>query len=517
MAAAKNPCSTLLPGAGAFGPICFLSWGMCAAQVLFHTGICSNNYDMDKGKCAKVNKKQAKPSQRVRVQPVGRKVTGIISKHNQPKQRIAKSTPLVNWSRMLMDAEAPSLLAPSINPVLATHAKITKSFTFKQAAGEQPVGPLTFLQRSDFHNSFFATSNGAPDALGSRNISVQGTIVVNGDVRSGAITYRDRLGNSRFAVPVLNQGRYMVPLAVDDNGDFTLYWQIEMGPGVVNTGTSHSCVANTFTAANVQIATTGTVTVQKGIYNSNYLAAPGGSAPAWLDLRGVDANVYKFSIGFQFSYTGIFPSSGNNPLHMDLLTDEWLQDREVGAKRVTGMQMLVTDLTAPLASAGEVISCRVSERLLERSATTSDLRENIKSLPEQHVWRSGHIRDGAYVWWLPEDSADYDFDAPSDIGNDTCNLVVFDLPATGAVRVTCTWFVEFYTQDPTYPRDYTPVFTPEARMLMAALSRMPATMENLTHEQILAGLAKAASTLDAMYRAGKIAVEVGEVLALLLL
>lgn len=422
---------------------------------------------------------------------------------------------MVAWSKMLMDAEAPPRLAPSINPVLVTNAKITKSFTFRQGAGEHNAGPLTFLQRSNFHNSFFATSQGVPDALAERDISVKGSLYVDGAVVSGGITYKDPLGNARYSVPQTNLGKLMIPIGVRDGGDFSAYVSIAKGAGVENTGTSHKLVLTTYSALGVVISTSGTLTVQQGIYTNHFLSAAVGEVPAWLDIRGVDGNSYKYTINYQFTYTGLFPSVDQSPLHMDLLSDNWLEDRKVGVKRVTGMQMLVTDLTAPLASSGEIISGRISEKLLLRSPGIVDLRENIKTLPEQHIWRSGHIKDGAYVWWLPEDSSDYDFEASEDIGDDTCNLVIFDLPATGSVRVTCTWFIEFYTQDPTYMRDYTPVFTPEARMLMAALSRMPATMENLTHEEILAGLAKAASVLDTAYRAGKTALQVGEILSLM--
>lgn len=415
----------------------------------------------------------------------------------------------------MMDAESSELVySPSVIPVLCSKARITHSETLVQGVnpGEHTAGTKLVLCRPDVHAALFISNSTSVDPLADRLISFIADIRFQKSLRpsSGITHYVDtNEQHSLSALEVSTAFGQVVP--IDSNMAATtikLWLYNGAGRTVAYTISAYSGVIPALTLEAATAASIG----------------PGQTVPFVMPLDatritalGILATgaVLDTTVKLSGEYLGKFPGGVLNPLRANLASPTLVDMAELSHVRVTGMQLLVTDLSPALVASGENITARINEDLMLHATATSDLETRIKRLPENMVWRSGPAKEGSYAWWLPDDINSYGHDARDLAGDLNVLVSIFNLPATGSVRVQATWEVEYYTKSQVVERSFTPYWSQEHLAMLAWLIRQPAVSANYSHEQFLRDLEKAASVFSKVLSGAKMAGEIALLVGLL--
>lgn len=224
-----------------------------------------------------------------------------------------------------------------------------------------------------------------------------------------------------------------------------------------------------------------------------------------INQSGTPVHLAESRFTFNVAFTpGAIPGAGT-VTNYDLIKSSVLDAGQVGSKRCTAMSMLITNMSPPLVSGGELVIARAPARVIN-SADPGTIMIAIKELPEEKYWRSGAIKEGGYAWWLPDDLSSYE-PSQDDTELSPQNILVAAGKMSdpgGLVRVLCTYVYEFYTPIQLFEREYGPTYSPYVQELWNKLVDRPAVSGNMAHAALIAGALGLVNALSSFYSANKV-------------
>lgn len=160
-------------------------------------------------------------------------------------------------------------------------------------------------------------------------------------------------------------------------------------------------------------------------------------------------------------------------------------DQNITMGRVTHMSCFVQNTTSELSSTGTIVAARVPVGF-DLAAEDGNWIQSASTLPDNRHY-IGPMKNGAYVWWMPEQQDEFQIDniAQKQQQYQDANYLLVEIPdwvAGATVEVTYTWIVEFYTSSQNFEKIVPPVKTELFDVMWHVLSRMPAASCNPDHE-----------------------------------
>lgn len=223
----------------------------------------------------------------------------------------------------------------------------------------------------------------------------------------------------------------------------------------------------------------------------------GNSAASWTALTylvctnaGVPRNPGRdVELNFSIAFNGFIPTGLLSATRMQFVRQDLVEAAQVSNVRVTAASILCTNLSSALNNGGELVVGNTRQSLIFSCASTEELMEKLKSLPENNRIRSGRIAEGGYTYYVPDDFDSYSHKPYGDHTTDD-NALCFAgrLVEGGIVRIQSVFVVEFYTPSPLFERNFTPTWSAQYRMLHEALQCLRMASGNEDHESMIGNI-----------------------------
>lgn len=170
-----------------------------------------------------------------------------------------------------------------------------------------------------------------------------------------------------------------------------------------------------------------------------------------------------------------------NSLIRPLVEEAWMDVGSVERLRISAMSILASYRGNLLENAGVIAACRAPSNWTPDSES---LYQSICKLPEDRY--KGPILEGAYTWWLPQDTdeLDYRFRGPQAEATSLYLGGEFVDPG-GSLEVTIDVVVDFYSPLQIFEREHYPSYSDAYFNVLKDLSELPAATCNPKHLDIL--------------------------------
>lgn len=177
------------------------------------------------------------------------------------------------------------------------------------------------------------------------------------------------------------------------------------------------------------------------------------------------------------------PSFNQQDIH-DLFQTDVTTIARLGEYRVTALSLLVSSVANVINTGGVIAGARVRPHWYP----TTTVYQALTQL-QDHSYR-GPLKDGAYVWWLPYDIQEMDFDT-RDSAHQTRLVVAGEFADPDAVlQITVALTVEFYSPLQIFEHEVGPPLTDDFVKLYHGLDRLPAASCNPLHDNIVGVVGK---------------------------
>lgn len=431
------------------------------------------------------------------------------SSRDLEQEQAATSELIKRWARMLVDPLAEPVRAPSLSRDYCSIASTTYSFdidgssSLDHTIAVTPDPLMHVLNSTSSVDLVPAASNVTFDQVG----GVESTIpvgyatpilgsfmVTKADfIPAGIVNFVPDLvvANPALAgysgLAVLGTATTDYKFSVDFKG-ISAWFRVYTIKGAAFTySTPKYCAANNVNSANATLPVGGCDYI--GIQICNSAGVP-ISAPRDLSVN----------LGFEFD-SAIVTTSLNYSLAARVVRSSLLDEQKITHVRCTAIKMLCTDMTPEIDAGGELVTARASANLFTSASSTQTLMSNIKALPEQLIWRSGKIKDGAFGFYMPDDLESYEpGSATSPQSNNFLYACLSFAKPTGKLRVTVSANWEYYTPRQVIPRALNYPWDEESKSVFSQIMSQPAWTENPAHMGLIAGIVAAAKGTAALYR-----------------
>lgn len=213
-----------------------------------------------------------------------------------------------------------------------------------------------------------------------------------------------------------------------------------------------------------------------------------------ITIQHPGVELYDTSLTYT-SGVGFWSPSG--PRLYSLFSTDAVRLGDVSTYRVTALSALVTYSGNMFNNGGVLAAARTRERY---SYVDPSPYESLTRL-QDHSYR-GPLKEGGYVWWLPYSLEELDFRCPFDSEGGTELRVAGEFAdETGALQVTLTAVVEFYSPLQIFEHEVGPPLTDAFVLAYHGLDLFPAALCNPSHTKTLSRAIRKAAAAAA--RLGK--------------
>lgn len=427
----------------------------------------------------------------------------VVTLHN------SNVTNASEWARMLAGPATNETRAPSMTPFLASSARFVTSFDVTY--DETVDGTFSVIVMPDADGTILQKVPPGVYVPTAQTPGLMGAGIGACDLTHGY------LDNACVAIKTQNGVNAGLSTMVMANTIDPLFPNIPVFPVELSTGetlTLDLLAKNNIGVGNYQafiLTTSGTLVTSpvtpyvSGLGFRMSVSLTGIYAGIGVGVRRMDAiavNLEDVSGTDCLAVDLYFSSSQFYNVASNLYTTQSLgldQVDRLGLQRCVAQSILVTNMSPPLVSGGELVMARTT--LNNVLASKEPLPSMIKQLPEELSWRSGNATEGGYAWWIPSSLEGYE---PRIIGNDTVNqnllVACGNLAQSGGIlRVIVTSIFEFYTPAQLFKRSYNCLYTQAHYDVWEELVKKHACSANIGHMALIAGIASAAKLIKDFY------------------